>query len=305
MLSDAEPGLALAIACARGDAAAVCSLARATTDWPSAVAAIREHQVECLACEAISAHTDAVPEGALRMLRDASARAARNSILLAGELLRLVRLFEDKGIEVIPLRGPVLAELLYGRLDRRPCADLDLLVHAADVDRAESALVADGFRPERTLGPLRRRWLRSWGCESNFDRGGIHAEVHWRFFPAYMGFSLPEADLWDRAVSATFLGHRVLTLSAEDCIAMLCLHNGGKHLWWTLRWVLDLAMFFQDSRIDWTIVHRRAAEAGCLRALLVGLRMAEDLLDRPPPAPLRACLEADATASRVASKTNC
>ena len=51
------------------------------------------------------------------------------------------------GIPVIPWKGPMLAELLYGDKTLRPCADIDLLVPPALAWRALQTLVRAGYSP--------------------------------------------------------------------------------------------------------------------------------------------------------------
>ena len=59
------------------------------------------------------------------------------SALMAAELGRLLQEFSLRGIEVLPLKGPLLASLLYGSPSLRICDDLDLLVQGEDLPRGE------------------------------------------------------------------------------------------------------------------------------------------------------------------------
>src|SRR6476469_7955692 len=66
--------------------------------------------------------------------------SARNTVLTA-ELCRLINLFRDAGIEVIPYKGPVLALFAYGDIALRRFVDLDVIVKKSDVLRARDILL--------------------------------------------------------------------------------------------------------------------------------------------------------------------
>jgi len=51
-----------------------------------------------------------------------------HSLLLIRDLVEIVDLLERRGIQVIPFKGPALAESLYGNAALRQCVDLDILL---------------------------------------------------------------------------------------------------------------------------------------------------------------------------------
>ena len=78
------------------------------------------------------------------------------SAFLTSELDRLLRLFTRNGVEALPLKGPVLAESLYGSISLRTSDDIDLLVKAADFATAQSLLIEAGFAPVDEAGNYHR-----------------------------------------------------------------------------------------------------------------------------------------------------
>ena len=70
----------------------------------------------------------------------------QHNLLFAAELLRLLAEFRNSGIPVAAFKGVVLAESLYGDLSLREFCDLDLIVHAEDMFKAEDILAACGYR---------------------------------------------------------------------------------------------------------------------------------------------------------------
>jgi hypothetical protein len=68
----------------------------------------------------------------------------------SSELKSILRGLEQQGIAAVPLKGPFLAERLFGDTAVRVSHDLDLLVSKDDLIRAESVLSALEFIPVLT-----------------------------------------------------------------------------------------------------------------------------------------------------------
>jgi hypothetical protein len=60
---------------------------------------------------------------------------------------RTIEMLRRAGIRVTPLKGPRLAEALYGDIARRPCNDIDLLVAPSQLDDAVQVVRALGYGP--------------------------------------------------------------------------------------------------------------------------------------------------------------
>jgi hypothetical protein len=150
------------------------------------------------------------------------------SLSLSCELEDLLEQFEKYKIEVMPLKGPVLAELLYGNVWARPSDDLDLLVRPEEFAQAEALLLALGFAPTGEADTYHR----------DFEREGIFVELHFGIAsPSALGFDLPGA--WARSRSVQFRGAPVRFFAPIDLILYLSLH-GLKHRFAKLIWVLDV-----------------------------------------------------------------
>ena len=102
-------------------------------------------------------------------------------------------------------------------------------------------------------------------------------ELHWRISADIYAPSIDLDALWSRARPADLLGQKVLSLSSEDLLLILCEH-GTRHAWGRLSWVGDVAMLLKNQNINWPIVFERTDAAGSERILLLGLLLAHDLL---------------------------
>jgi hypothetical protein len=127
----------------------------------------------------------AVPAEWLARLRMQYMMNAVRNMKMTAELLRLLDLFEENGIEAIPYKGPALAEQVFGDLALRTFCDLDIIVPKRDVLRAKDLLKKECYRPEYSLSVAQEKaYLRS-QCEYNFNHQakGIHLEIHWQILP--------------------------------------------------------------------------------------------------------------------------
>ena len=86
-------------------------------DWTRLLALAREHSVEPAIYWVLS--KDPLPPAVLDQLRESCGETARHNLALSAELARLLALFAQTGIEVLPLKGPTLAAELYGNLALR------------------------------------------------------------------------------------------------------------------------------------------------------------------------------------------
>jgi len=226
----------------------------------------------------------------------------RNNLQISGELVRLIRIFRDAGLEAVPFKGPVLAQRVYGNLALRPFTDLDLLVRSRDVVRAEELLERAGFRPVKDLPQAQQAAYIRYEHDRSFikEDSGVTVELHWRFFARYVAFALDHDAIWQRLDHVPLAGTDVPSLPPEELLLVLSVH-GAKHLWTSLGWILDIALMPDAYRdLDWDRAQELARITGTERMFRLALRLADDLWGVPMPEPLRAAVLADGVVGRLA-----
>lgn len=208
---------------------------------------------------------------------------------IARQLTDLLKCMADRGIPVIPLKGPRLALDLYGEADLRSCRDLDFLVRDTDIAPVLAGLAELGYSHEPSLDPRHIEVLRRYGGQYIlFHPRQIPVEPHWRVAPDTLAFDLDYPRLWQRARRSEFREASCLRLPPEEEFLLLCLH-GAKEQWEKLKWICDLA-FFLDAHpdLDWRRLYADAAQQGCVRMLHLGVVLANRLLGSPIPPELLA-----------------
>jgi hypothetical protein len=309
-LSGIRPEIELLLRSARvvlngATAQRVLALVRQNLDWTYLTAAAAAHGTAPLLYWQLNQHArDAVPAAVLDDLHQQFLANTRRSLLLAGELLGLLKLLETQAIRVIPFKGPTLAAFAYGNLALRQYIDLDLLILPADLPRARQFLASAGYNSGLALTPVQEEaYLASIGQIPLVKNGGVCVtELHTRITPRHFYFPLKLERLWPRLRPLSLGGQDVLALAAEDLLLVLCAH-GAKHCWARLGWVCDVAELLRvQPALNWEAVAAEARHLRCVRILLLGLLLAYDLLQAPVPVEMLRQARSAAAVRRLAAQ---
>lgn len=275
----------------------------AVTDWRGLRDAALEHGVAAILYRRIvESGSTATPPEQLESLHSLTAANERRCLRMSVQLLRLLEVLSREGLDALPVKGPVMAEALYGDAGLRHFADLDIAIRPRDVAAARRALLAEGFRQITGVGIGLDRLLAS-ECEfalESADRGLV-IDLHWRLGPRFAQASLPVEDLMANARKTTFFGRDLLTLSREDLFAVMCVHGAHNHRWNELELVAALGAWgAAAARSDWLPLLDRAARLGCLRRCIIGCLLMRAVTGVTLPVDAEARIARDALAVRLA-----
>jgi hypothetical protein len=259
----------------------IAALVSSVTDWSGFVRCVDAHAVAPIVYAPL-AQTGRVPGETLAQLRAAMDENALRSIVLARTLREIVDLLEQNHVEVIPIKGPLLARSAYGDLASRRFADLDLVVHRRDLDRARALLAQRGFGPAIPLP--RQAEAAVLGADYHValvePEQNVMVELHWALVRSGLAGLNDHAWPWTHCGETTALGIPMRTLTTDATFMYLCVH-GSKHRWSQLGWLCDLAALARTSSASWPEVERLAASVGAIRMAMLGCALAADLLGAP------------------------
>jgi Uncharacterised nucleotidyltransferase len=248
------------------------TVAPASIDWQALLDLADSHGVLPLFCKKYSGP---LPDTFASRVRSQWISAAS----LASELQGLLEQFCLHNLEVMPLKGPLLAQALYGSPGLRPSDDLDLLVQRQDFNKAQSLLIDLGFEPVYQTDDYHQA----------FQRRDVWVELHFSVAPP----TSPAMDLdraWDRAPVAQFRGQKARFFSNPDLLIYLTIH-GTKHEFARLIWVLDFARALGDlSDDDLNEVFTLARALGIEGAFLTTCELARYSSDTTLPAQVAAAI---------------
>lgn len=258
-------------------------------DWTVILERIRAHGLGPLACRSLKALGWAgVPLQARERLEAGSRVAALRNDLLMDDLASALRALGRAGVPAIPLKGPVLAESLYGDAGLRECSDLDLLVPREAVPDAWAALAAERWTPAEAY-LVESRDL-DWLVESNMEyafarsRGEFASvlELHWDLAWRWRRGGLATERLWARARPAHVRGVPCLALDDATQLVYLAIH-AARHRWQAAKWLVDIHELARRGDTDWDDVARLAAELGVTDAVRISLAACHALFATPLP----------------------
>ena len=270
-------------------------------DWERLLQLAQHHGLVPLVYRCLSTAVGVAQSASLEGLRQQDKQNAHQTLWLTVELLSLYRHLAARGLEVLPYKGPVLAEILYGNVTLRQFSDLDLLVRAHDLPRIKAALADLGYAPGlRLTQAAERAYLKS-GYEYTFDgaRGRNLLEIKWRILPQFYAIGFDVDDFFQRAVAVAVQGQRLRTLCDQDLMLVLCVH-AAKHAWKQLSWLCDIAQLARSRSLDWAALRIQAAGLGIERIVAVSFLVAYKLLGAAVPAQLD--VERDAKTESLAQR---
>jgi hypothetical protein len=298
---DAEWALLLECARPQPDRHRLAEKLRLPLNWPSLIAFADDHGVLGLVAARLLDNNEAViPPESRESVRAWRRNQALFTMNLSAEMFRLFDCFRASGIEALVIKGPVLSARCYGDPGLRQYGDLDLIVRDKDILRSTELMISLGHEPSVPVTAIQAKKIPG---EYNFRKASskllieFHTELTFRYHPR----PLPLEELFRRQVSVPIDAHEVPALSPEDELILICIH-GAKHFWERLIYIADVAAFVSRQELDWTHVESAAEEVGAERMLLVGLRLAADLLGATLPGEIATSLRADAAVGRLTSQ---
>jgi hypothetical protein len=281
------------------------ALASEDLDWMALVEAALSDCVSPLLGRAVEeVRSDAVPPEIRTALEVHCKENAEHSRWLIEELFELLDRLGERGIAAVPFKGPTLSQVAYGDPCLRCAGDLDLLVPEEAIGEVCEVLLAAGLRRAgdreagRALSAAEHLVYRRFQCEYQFvrDRDGLVVDPHWAIAPRSLAVPLDHGQLWQRLGSISLLGREVPRLALEDLLLVLCVH-GAKHEWSQLRWICDVAeLTHRHPELDLLETLERARAQGAERIVLIGLALAQSLLELGLPLQVAARLAADGRA---------
>jgi hypothetical protein len=298
----------LLLCCARTEASRsiverLRELAATEVDWDYLIQIARRHALIPLVYLQLARYADQfIPPSDLAKLKlQYQENSARNTILTA-ELCRLIELLAKEGIDAIPYKGPALALFAYNNLALRRFVDLDIIVKKSDVPRARDLLLAENYTPTKSLTPAQQDLLLRTQHNLQFatDDRRLLLELHWEVAPHLFASSVQENELWQNLITIDLNGTQMKTLSAGDLLFSLCVH-GSRHLWERLGWICDVAELIRRHDLDWPTLLRRSSETDSERMFLLGLHLAQTLLQTELPPEVRERCDADARLDSLAA----
>jgi len=234
-------------------------------------------------------------------------------LALLEEQGRILDQLEERGVKVVPFKGGLLSERLFGEIGFRAPGDIDLLVRYSDLPETLSVLERRGYvdaqRPHDApaLTVSQRLLYERHQCEYVYVRleDDIVVEPHWALSQRPLAIDNDYLAMIERAQPRLYGERTIWELTPGDLLLALCIH-GGKHAWGKLAWIRDVGAALRTCPdIDFGALLRDASAGGYERLLLAGIGLAVDCCKAEVPDELSVRIARDRTLLAVKREIFC
>ncbi|MEW9501045.1 nucleotidyltransferase domain-containing protein [Jeotgalibacillus marinus] len=224
-------------------------------DWNLFIAQARHHRVYPVLLSKVKVMDEKlIPSFVVDTLSREYKQNTFKMLHMSAEMEQIHQLFEQQSIRMICLKGPILANELYGDLSLRTANDLDILIPIEDLLKAENLLIEAGYQKDDYIQTVLNDWKWRHHHVTYFHpQKRTKVEVHWRLSPG-PGKEPSFLELWERKQKSTLFGSSVYLLGKEDLFFFLAAH-GARHGWSRLRWLVDMKQLMKMD-LDWVTLQQ-------------------------------------------------
>ncbi len=250
-------------------------------DWNGVLAMARSHAVLPLLHHKLTSMSwNRIPPAPRSEIELFFRQNAARNLGMAAELTEIIKLCRNNSIPVIPFKGVVLAQRLYGSFAQRVSSDLDVLVRQCDASKLRELLARRGYESSWALSACYDKELLRTMRQLPLAHKSLPwvVEVHTALLDGPDSQATSFESLNSRLEIMEVGGQSIGVLPIDEVLLYLCVH-GAKHCWERLGWICDVAQLIrQHPDLDWATILARARQQKWERALLLGLTLARDLL---------------------------
>ena len=238
---------------------------------------------------------DLLPEHVTTLFEDTHQTSSVLTVFMIQELIRVVEKLQAEGIRSLVLKGPALGIMAYGNVYLRPFVDLDILVSTQDFMSTVEIITDEGYSYSGRVAAFSsfKRKIYLWKTRQiPLHRGSyiFNLDLHAAVMPPLYSHSFSFEELCTRSESFPIGDTPLPCCGAEDTLRILCYH-GAKNRWERLKYVCDVTELLRARKgLDWDALLRTAHAANEERIFLLGLSLAQMVLDAEIPAPVEKLL---------------
>lgn len=241
-----------------------------------------------------------VPNDVLLELKNYYHANVQKNLVLTGELIKISKLLKSNDIDIIPYKGPVLANLAYGNISFREFGDIDILINKSDAIKAKDTMVSGGYELYRPIMVDDSFYMKLEPEYQFFNRNtGTVTEIKWKIEGNF--FSLPKNlnILSEHLEKFDMNGFEIHIFSPVNQLLILCIH-AAKHDWERLSWICDISELLKLQKdIDWFEILEKAERLNIKRILYVNILLAYDLFELEIPNDILISIKSDASALNI------
>ena len=169
-------------------------------------------------------------------------------------LSKFVNAFEDEGIEAIPFKGPILAQILYGNIGDRHYSDLDILIRGEKIERIIQIAEKQGYTLQSpNPGLTDRQWEYYFRHKKDIyllhREQGILLELHTRIENRVI-LQTSKVDVFLQELVEVRCGSTLFRSMNTHVTFIYLVMHGGIHQYFRLFWLRDVARAMESWDLD-------------------------------------------------------
>ena len=228
-----------------------------------------------------------IPEDVLQALKTYQQKIIVHNLQLYKALEDVGLALNKAAIDFIPLKGMMLAEIVYGDVGLRQTSDIDLLVKHEKVEACKDVLIHLGWTCKAVVWKNQDETNVKKAHPYVFRKGNAVIELHQHIHNYGMTYTVDIREYWDRANSLNFLKGKAYFLYPADLLQHLCLHTykhlKGKEI--KISSFVDFAevINYYKDLIHWEQLRLNSIRYGCLPEVQGILAIAKKYWDAAVP----------------------
>lgn len=232
-----------------------------------------------------------LPAGLAALWQESYHQATAQAAAIDWEIERVLQALTQAGVDFIWMKGAALAFAVYPSPACRGRGDLDLWIQPEQAALAVTILQSMDYRVDaKDQRPQALALLV--GGELQLTKRGAPLELIELQWPALRGewlrrtAAVDHAGIWQRRASLAVADHSYPTMTPEDALIHLCVHQAISHQFsapW-LRNLLDIHLLVATQPMDWLLITARAADWRLATVTWTVLTLAQRRLGTAVPA---------------------
>ncbi|MCK5313317.1 MAG: nucleotidyltransferase family protein [Desulfobacteraceae bacterium] len=235
-----------------------------------------------------------IPDDTLKDLKQSYLSNLKRNLIFSGKLIAIIKLFETNDIQIIPLKGPVIAEFVYGDLALRSFSDLDVLIDVKDCQKAYKLLIDNNYIPELELNNTQiNQYSKTEDNLSFFIKNGIALELHWELSGRKLPYAFDFNSIKNHLPIESFFNQNIYSITDDYLAIYLALHS-SKHNWENLEQIFCISKLLENKEITfWDNTLFKAKQLKCRRIFLLGAGLSNEIYDIEIPNKIKLLIKQD------------
>lgn len=249
-------------------------------DWDSFISLAYSHGIFSLVYRTLKEYENFIPIDIFSHMKFLYMEIVKQNMLMTSELIKVLKILEENGIEAISFKGPVLSQLAYGDVVSRQYCDLDILVKEKDLKKTFELLEKYYYKSSLDKEFIFNKLFLEKNSDIAFinNKNNLSIELHWKLFRNKFSSDIDNKDFFNLKNRLEINNQEFNVFNNELLLVYLCMH-GSKHRWERIEWITDIDRLLKNYNIDLEIAYKIGEKYNCIKMLNLGLRISSELYD--------------------------